>query len=199
MADDNRTDSPQAKETMEAMEAFRFFPLSGKKEKGDRFLQPWLYGHVFATGQSGRGERKRAQKELKRFFTQKELRAILDQAGQDGQTLLETQLHDSARKYLKLCLSDDGFGRKLFGLVRMKEEEKEDKIIRDVYRSMIPLFLALPDLEEAEVMIQALDRACRQLLPGRTEDMEALVMSLDNDRLDSLLPPFEHAPEADGE
>ncbi len=174
----------------ERMEAFRFFKLSGKQEQGDRFLQPWLYCHVFAAGSKSRGERKRANKELKRFFTQKDLVAILNDAGERGGSLMEEHLFDSADKYLTICRDDDGFGRKLFGLMRMKSQEKEDKIIADVYRGMIPLLGLLSDVSERCTMIRALDLACRKLYPQRLADMETAVGALKDDSVRALLSPF---------
>ena len=183
----------------ERMEAFRFFELSGKDEKGDRFLQPWLYCHVFAAGSKGRGERKRAGKELKRFFAQKDLVAILKDAAEESDALMEMHLFDSADRYLTICRDDDGFGRKLFGLVRMKSQEKEEKIIADVYRSMIPLLAQLPDLSESRAMIRSLDRACRNLYPQRLADMEAASGVRENDSLRILLDPFDHTTQENDE
>lgn len=183
----------------ERMEAFRFMKLPGKQEKGDRFLQPWLYCHVFAAGSMGKGERKRAAKELKRFFAQKDLVAILKDAGENSGFLMEAHLFDSADKYLTICRDDDGFGRKLFGLVRMKSQEKEEKIIADVYRSMIPLLAQLHDLIESRAMIRSLDRACRSLYPQRLEDMEAASGVLKDDSLQALLDPFDYTTQENDE
>lgn len=181
------------------MKAYRFFELSGKGTTGDRFLQPWLYCHVFATGPRGRGAVKQARKELERFFNQKDLVAILDDAGEDREALLESQLIDSAEKYLTISRDDDGFGRKLFGLLRMKQPEKEDRIIGDVYRSMIPLLAALDSIPQSRMMILALDRACRGLYPQRLQDMEAAVVATLGDEYLSLLPDFVPGnPEDDG-
>lgn len=181
----------------EAMQAFRYFPLEGRQESGDRFLQPWLFCHVYAMGSRSKGERKRASKELKRFFKEGQLKAILDQAGQDRALLLEAHLFDSAAKYLAICRDDDGFGRKFFGLTRMKADEKEDKIINDVYRAMIPLLAALVDMTEGPAMMRALDQACRQQYPLRVGDIRYLVETAKDESLLSVLPPFEDPPQAD--
>lgn len=182
----------------ERMKAFRLIQLPGKGKTGDLFLQPWVYCHVFALGSRSKGERRRATRELGRFFNQKELVAILKDAGEKGETLLEEQLMDSAQKYLEICRDDDGFGRKLFGLVKLKPEAKEDKIIGDVYGAMLPLLAALPDLAEADAMIRALDRACRQFYPLRLETMEAVVASLKDDGLRERLPSFSQANQEAG-
>lgn len=181
------------------MEVFRFIRLSGKQEEGDRFLLPWLHCHVFAANLNSKGERRRASKELNRFFAQKELAAILEEAGESSSSLLEEHLFDSADKYLTICRDDDGFGRKLFGLVRMKAGEKEDRIIADVYRAMIPLLGMLSDLDESRTMIRALDQACRKLYPQRLAEMKAAAGALKDDSLRALLPPFDFVPqESDG-
>jgi len=198
--EDPREAGPEKELIDERMEAFRFFELSGKREKGDRFLQPWLYCHVFAAGTRGRSERKRASKELKRFFSQKDLTEVLQDAGDESQALLELHLFDSAAKYLTICRDDDGFGRKLFGLMRMKAKEKENKIISDVYLAMIPLLAALSDLPQGPAMIRALDQACRKLYPQRLADMEVAAESLKDDTARALIPPFDaYEPQEDGE
>lgn len=192
--DNEKSEDLDRQTLQERLEAFRFFELDKGRGTGDRFLQPWLYCHVYATGPRGRGVRKRAVKDLGRFFTQKDLASILEGAGQDRAGLLDELLFDSAAKYLAICRDDDGFGRKLFGLMRMKGEEKEDRIIRDVYAFMIPLLVSLSELEEAGPMIRALDRACRRQYPQRLEDMRHLIESRDDDAIQALLPPFDPDP-----
>ena len=197
--EDRQEKRPLGEDLQEAMGAFRYFQLEGRREPGDRFLQPWLYCHVYASGSRNKGERKRASKDLKRFFKQRQLQDLLDRAGPDGPALLEEHVFDSAAKYLQICRDDDGFGRKMFGLMRMKQEEKEDKIISDVYRAMIPLLASLTDMEEGPVMMRALDQACRHLYPQRLEDMRYLVETAKDESLESVLPPFEDlAPEDHG-
>ncbi len=173
------------------MRAFRFFDIDGKRQQGDRFLQPWLFGHVYASGSRSKSERRRATKELKRFFDQKELKMLLKDAGDKGDELLEGQLFDSADKYLAICRDDEGFGRKMFGLMRMKTDEKEDKIIRDVYDGLIPLFYKLEDLDERFMMIRAIDQACRKLYPQRLADMKAWIDAMPDASLRTMLPEFE--------
>ena len=189
--DDQQTINNEWHEAEERMRTFRFFAIDGKRQQGDRFLQPWLFGHVYASGSRSRGEKRRASKELKRFFDQKELLKIMDDAGEYRDQLMEAQLYDSADKYLEICRDDDGFGRKMFGLMRMKADEKEDKIIRDVYVSMIPLLFSLENLDERFTMIKALDQACRTLYPQRLEDMKILVETMPDESIRSVLPEFE--------
>lgn len=181
------------------MKAFRYFDLGQGRGKGDRFLQPWLFCHVYASGSRSRGERKRASRELTRFFKQTPLQTILEEAGSEGEALVEGELMDSAAKYLAICRDDDGFGRKLFGLVRMKQEEKDDKILRDVYQAMLPLLVALKDLKEGPAMVKALDLACRRLYPERQAQMRHLVETGKDGSLGAVLPPFEDPlPEGGG-
>ncbi|NLA70903.1 MAG: hypothetical protein GX850_00455 [Clostridiaceae bacterium] len=197
--DDNRIVAPDKDEIDRRMKCFRFFPLEGTRGMGDRFLQPWLYGHVYASGSRRRGELKRASKELKRFFNQRNLVPILEDAGEYRDELLESQLMDSAATYLALCRDDDGFGRKLFGLIRMKPDEREDKIIADVYTGMIPILMKLADLPERVAMIQALDHACRAQYPQRWKDMESLIDSMKDQASRSLFPPFESQQQGESE
>lgn len=195
----NQVSEPMQGDAGQRLEAFRFFTIDGKRERGDRFLQPWLFCHVYASGSKSRGERKRAGKELARFFQQKELVRILEDAGEDGRVLLEAQLFDSADKYLTICREDEGFGKKLFGLMRMKSDEKEDKIISDVYLAMLPLLLLLTELEERFTMIHALDQACRRLYPQRLEDMAYMLANMKDKTLCGLLEDFDCSPPEDGE
>ncbi len=48
--DDQQTVDNEWQEAEARMRAFRFFPIDGKRQQGDRFLQPWLFGHVYASG-----------------------------------------------------------------------------------------------------------------------------------------------------
>ena len=50
------------------MRAFRFFDIDGKRQQGDRFLQPWLFGHVYVLGFCLKSECRWVMKELKCFF-----------------------------------------------------------------------------------------------------------------------------------
>ncbi len=192
---DLMTDS-QYNDIRERMKSFRYFPLDGRKEMGDRFLQPWLYCHVYASGNRRKGEMKRAYKEIKRFFDQKELQNIRQEAGQDGDRVIEEEIFDSANVYLTICRDDDGFGRKLFGLMRMKADEKEDKIIRDVYKGIIPLLARVNDFAERLTMMRAIDLACRALYPQRLGDMKALIDSIEDADLRAVFHDFEIPEEA---
>ncbi len=183
----------------ESLKNFRYFPLEGRKGVGDRFLQPWLFCHVYATGSKRKGEMKRAYKEIKRFFGQKELQKIREQAGVEGDRLIEEEIYDSANAYLTICRDDDGFGKKLFGLLRMKQDEKEDKIIHDVYNGMIPLLGRIDEFTERLAMMRAIDLACRALYPQRLDDMKAWIDSIDNDELRSVFASFETVPAENGE
>ncbi len=197
--DSEKMKDPERKALQEDLAAFRYFELEKRRGQGDRFLQPWLFSHVYATGPGGRGVRKRAEKDLKVFFGQKDLSSIFDRAGPYREEILEEVLLDSAASYLAICRDDDGFGRRLFGLMRMKGEEKEDKIIRDVYLSMLPLLASLTGLEEALPMIRALDQACRGQYPQRLEDIRQLVEGKGDDSLRDLLPPFDLLSEEESE
>ncbi|MGI6157365.1 MAG: DUF6553 family protein [Saccharofermentanales bacterium] len=184
----------------DALRSYRFFPLKYEEGKtGDIFLRPWIYCHVYASGHKGRGERKRASRELKRFFNERPLSAILKEAGDDAETLLAWHLDNSAEVYVRLCRDDDHFGRKLFGLLRMKTDERIDKIIRDTYLSMIPLLAMLSDVPERTSMIRALDRACRRTFPTRAEDIRSLVETHLDEATRSLLPAFDSSSEGSRE
>ncbi|HHX18856.1 MAG TPA: hypothetical protein GX728_00255 [Clostridiaceae bacterium] len=179
----------------ERMKSFRYFPLEGRKEMGDRFLLPWLYCHVYASGKRGKGEVKRAFKEIRRFFEQKELQSIRKDAGLDGDRIIEEEIFDSANVYLTICRDDDGFGRKLFGLMRMKPDEKEEKIIRDVYKGIIPLLASVNDFAERLTMMRAIDLACRSIYPQRLGDMKALLDSIEDADLRAVFCDFEISAE----
>ncbi len=190
------TDS-QHDDIRKKIDSFRYFPLGGgRKEMGDRFLQPWLLCHVYASGSKRKGETKRAYKEIKRFFGQKELQNIRKEAESDADRIIEEQIYDSANVYLTICRDDDGFGKKLFGLMRMKADEKENKIIRDVYNGIIPLLLRLDDFAERFAMMRAIDLACRSLYPQRLEDMKAWIDAFEDAQLRSVFDAFEIPAEA---
>ena len=178
------------------MDDFRYFTLDKRKEKGDRFLQPWLFCHVYASGSKGKGEIKRAYKEIKRFFEQEALQEIRKEAGADADRIIEKEIYDSANVYLTICRDDDNFGKKLFGLMRMKADEKEDKIIRDVYNGIIPLLARVGDFAERFAMMRAIDLACRSLYPQRLEDMKAWIDAIEDAELRSVFLAFEIPGEA---
>ncbi len=192
------TDS-QLDEIRERIENFRYFPLEGRRGRGDRFLQPWLFCHVYASGSKRKGEMKRALKEIKHFFNQRELQEIRQDAGADADRLIEEQIVDSATAYLTICRDDDGFGKKLFGLLRMKPEEKEDKILHDVYSGMIPLLIRLEEFPERKAMMCAIDLACRSLYPRRIHDIKALVDSIEDQALRAVFFPFDLSSEESDE
>ena len=180
----------------EQIDKFRYFPLEGRKEKGDRFLQPWLFCHVYASGSKRKGEIKRAYKEVIRFFGQKELQNMRKDAGEDADHIIEAEIYDSANVYLTICRDDDGFGKKLFGLLRMKADEKENKIIRDVYNGFIPLLARMEDFAERLVMMRAIDLACRSIYPQRLDDMKAWIDSIEDADVRSVFDAFETPEEA---
>ena len=166
---------------------FRFFPLRNEDRKGDRFLQPWLICQVYSSEARKKSAVRRAERELCRFFEQEPLAAILESLGSRSATLKQDALEDSARVYLALCRDDEGFGRKLFGLFKMKPGEREDKILTMVYRGMIPLLSSMHDFPEKEVMISALHRGCLSVLPQRKETILVLAASFEDEEIKHLL------------
>lgn len=161
------------------VEAFRFFELNNKQgEAGDRFLLPWIYSHMFGTGRQSRGNSRRAAKEINLFFNQKELLEIEQDAGDLWLELIDKHLQDSALKYLKISKYDPSFGRKFLGLVRMNDEEKDNKILKDVYGGMITLLLDLPDFPYQALMVRALDESFLSVYPERQGEVDLWLQTL---------------------
>ncbi|NLV98795.1 MAG: hypothetical protein GX034_03265 [Clostridiaceae bacterium] len=166
-------------ELNERLEAFRFFELKNKKqESGDRFLLPWIYTHMFGAGRQSRDSSKRAAKEINLFFNQKELREIEQDAGDLWLELIDSHLQDSALRYLKISKSDPSFGRKFLGLLAMSDEEKDNKIFRDVYSGMITLLLDLPDFPYQALMVRALDESFLTVYPERQGEVDQWLQTL---------------------
>lgn len=169
------------------LEAYRFFPLKDRKEeKGDRFLMPWIYSHIYGTNKQTKGEIKRAAKEINAFFAQKELEEIKRDAGDLWLGLIGEQLYDSALLYLRISKSDPSFARKFFGLVRMSDEETDNKIFRDVYGGMITLLLRLPEFPYRALMIRALDESFLIVYPERQAEVDQWIESLPDPAMRAL-------------
>lgn len=166
-----------------ALEAFRFFELEGKTgERGDRFLMPWIYCSLFGTGRQGGGERKRALRELRKFFNQKEMKRLATLAGDRWNDCLREQLYDSAHKYITLCRDDPDYGKKLFGLLRMKKDEVDRKLFQSVYNDMISLLFRIADFPERELMIESLDLAFLTIYPEKREAVNDWIAHLPDER-----------------
>lgn len=174
---ENREDIKE--ELNRRVEAFRYFALKRKEgETGDRFLMPWIYSHMFGTNKQTKSAVKRATKEISEFFNQKELVEIEQDAGDLWMEIIGKHLHDSALKYLKISKEDPQFGRKLLGLVRMNEEEKDNKIIRDVYGGMITLLLQMPDFPYRALMVRVLDESYLTLYPEKQGEVDLWLQKL---------------------
>lgn len=166
-------------ELKERVEDFRYFELKGKPgETGDRFLMPWIYSHMFGTGKQTKSVIKRATKELNEFFSQEELTEIEQKAGDMWSEIIGEHLHDSALKYLKISKSDPRFGRKLLGLVRMSDEEKDNKIYNDVYNGMITLLLRMTDFPYRALMVRALDASYLTVYPEQQDAVDQWLQTL---------------------
>ncbi len=161
------------------LEAFRFFDLKNRQhETGDRFLLPWIYSHMFGVGRQSHSNSKRTAKELNLSFNQKELIEIEQDAGDLWLELIDKHLQDSALKYLKISKSDPNFGRKFLGLVRMSDDEKDNKIFKDVYGGMITLLFDLPDFPYRALMVRALDESYLTVYPERQDEVDQWLRTL---------------------
>ena len=160
------------------LEAFRFFELKNRKETGDRFLLPWIYSHMFGVGRQSRGNSMRAAKELNLFFNQKELLEIEQDAGDIWIELIDKHLRDSALMYLKISKSDPNFGRKFLGLIRMTDDEKDNKIYKDVYDGMITLLFGLPNFPYRDLMVRALDESYLTVYPEQQDEVDQWLRTL---------------------
>ena len=86
--------------------------------------------------------------------------------------------YDSALKYLKISKSDPRFGRKLLGLVRMSDEEKDNKIYNDVYNGMITLLLRMTDFPYRALMVRALDASYLTVYPEQQDAVDQWLQTL---------------------
>lgn len=142
-----------------ALEAYRFFDIKDGKEKGDRLLEPWIL--LLTTGRSGVSARKlrRFEKQLAQFFSRRELTNAFSMAGSKADTLLYEQLLDSAKNYLKITVSDPGYNSSLFGLIKLKDEDRAQKLAADVHKYMQGTLLLLEQSPYRAPMMRALHRA----------------------------------------
>ena len=182
---DNRDDLKQ--EIEKRLHDFRFFALKGKEnETGDRFLLPWIYSHLFGTGKQTKSDIKRAGKEIKEFFNDKELLEIQRDAGDIWLDAIGKHLQDSALVYIKVSKADPSFGRKLLGLVRMSDQEKDNTSFHDIYGGKITLFLKMPDLPYREAMIRSLDESFLTVYPARQGDVDQWLETLPDDSMRAI-------------
>lgn len=173
----------------ERLRRFRFFPLKHEERQGDRFLMLWLTCQLYAADVKRKRRVRRARQDLCRFYEQSELVSALEEADEFRTEILEDAIFDSARVYLTICRDDENYGRKLFGFVKMKSQDRENKIIAGVYRGILPLLAAMQDFPMRVVMARAIHTACQEVLPQRAPSIEALFAAfLDgNDRAQQLL------------
>lgn len=177
-------------EAKTALEAYRFFDIKDGKEKGDRLLEPWIL--LLTIGRSGMSSRrlKRFEKQLAQFFARKEIANALNQAGSESDRLLFEQLLDSARNYLRITVSDPGYNSSLFGLVKLKEEDRERKLAADVHKFMQGPLLMLDNSPFRAVMMRALHRAFIESQADGQEWFDGWRESLDlplRTKLDAIL------------
>lgn len=173
----------------ESLRRFRFFPLEREKRQGDRFLMLWLTCQLYAADVSRKGRVRRARRDLCRFFEQRELTSALEEAGEFRAEILEDAIFDSASVYLTICRDDENYGRKFFGIVKMKSQDRENKIIAEVYRGILPLLAAMQDFPLRVVMARAIHTACQEVLPQRAPSIEAVFAAFlsGNERAQQLL------------
>ena len=95
-------------------------------------------------------------------------------------------MQDSALVYIKVSKADPSFGRKLLGLVRMSDQEKDNKIFNDIYGGMITLFLKMPDLPYREAMIRSLDESFLTVYPERQGDVDQWLETLPDDSMRAI-------------
>ncbi|GEM_PF-770625 len=173
----------------ESLMRFRFFPLEHEEKLGDRFLLPWLLCQLYSADASRKGRVRRARRDLCQFFEQKELTSALEEAGDRRAELLEEAIFDSANVYLTICRDDDSYGRKFFGFVKMKSQDRENKILSEVYQGMLPLLAAMQDFPVRAVMARAIHTACQAILPQRASSIESMLAAFleGNDRARQLL------------
>ncbi|MGI6616638.1 MAG: DUF6553 family protein [Saccharofermentanales bacterium] len=173
----------------ESLRRFRFFPLKHEEREGDRFLLLWLTCQLYSADVRRKGRVRRARLELCRFFEQKELTNALEEAGEYRTELLEEAIFDSANVYLTICRDDDNYGRKFFGVVKMKSQDRENKILSEVYQGMLPLLAAMQDFPMRAVMARAIHTACLNVLPQCVPSIDVLLAKFreGSDRAQQLL------------
>lgn len=183
-------------EAKTALEAYRFFDIKDGKEKGDRLLEPWIL--LLTIGRAGISGRrlKRFEKQLAQFFARKEISEAVAMADPESERLLYEQLLDSARNYLRITVSDPGYNSSLFGLIKLKDEDRERKLAADVHKFMQGPLLMLDESPYRAVMMRALHRAFLESQEDGQEWFDGWRESLDLEhrtKLDSIL----QSPEAD--
>lgn len=151
------------------LESYRFFPLESGKQQGDRFLEPWILLLTMAKAGLTKRSLKRLKKQLDQFFDRAPVRQALDAAGSDRERLLEAQLLDSARRYLDITKSDPGYNSSLFGLIKLKEEDRERKLAGDVQTHMLGTLLELDESAYRGPMLRGLHKAFGESLDNADE------------------------------
>ena len=164
------------------MEAYRFFPLDSGKQKGDRFLEPWIL--LLTMGRAGvsKNSLKRLTKQIDRFFAAPEISQALEAAGEEKDQFLNEHLLDSAKRYLEITKADPGYNSSLFGLLKMRQEDSESKLSGDVHKHMLGVLLEMDQFSYRTPLLRSLHRAFMETMSDADAWYEGWRESLDETR-----------------
>ncbi len=137
------------------------------KRRVDLFL--WEILELLCLYGTARIMKKSAKKD-----TEKALKALgislASDYGQEGEQILQEELRNTVRLYLKTCESKS-YGRRLFGLTELKDQDRPARIAKDMWR----LSMGLPQRLQMTEEFAPLAKAVREEFCSQYADGEALL------------------------
>jgi len=124
-------------------------------EKADTFIGLWVTVIYHGRNSQGIFSRKRAVKEINRFWKDREIANILDDAQEYAEKLVYEQLYDSALGYYDACKTDRHYGSKLFDIVKLKPDEIAEKTASDIVKYVFRYLLGFDDIMYRDQIIKA--------------------------------------------
>ena len=115
-----------------------------------------------AQSNSARNIRK-IEKELNDFYRQPDLHALLSENSKIAKKAIFNEIKDSATVYQQACAEDSNYASKLFGLMKMKEDEVANKAGNEVYNQVVRSLLLMSDSFWRNQMIVAIHLAYQEV------------------------------------
>lgn len=136
---------------------------SKKKRKGDMFVAQWLNLKI-VVGQSRSARNiKKIENELNNFYTQSELQTMLSENSKIAKKVIFEEIKDAATIYQQACSEDSHYTTRLFGLMKMKEDEIANKAGDEVYNQVIRSLMLMSDSFWRNQMIVAIHLAYQEV------------------------------------
>ena len=130
-----------------------------KRRKADMFMAQWLNFKIAITQNRSARTIKKQEAELNHFFNQPEFKKMFEEDAKRTEAAIFSEIKDSAQLYQKSCSEDSHYTSKLFGLMKMKNDEIANKAGMEVYEMMIQTLMEMADCFWRNQMIAALHLA----------------------------------------